>query len=423
MTKGFHIKNGITHIDQVSLTEIAKEHGTPAYVYSASVIRRQHDQLRDALEKALPADRQPLLCYACKANTNGAILKLLKSLGCGAEIVSEGELRRCLNAGFDPSTIISTSFGKLPSEIKACLEAGIHQLNVESPEELQTIDRIAAEIGKTAKVVFRLNPNVTGGGHSKITTGRKRDKFGMSAERIVEIYAQAEKLDHIDPVGLSVHIGSQVMNVEAFRPAFEIFADLVKTLRGKGHKVERLDIGGGFPIQYHNEDLLDLSSYAGWVADYILPLDTEIQMEPGRYLTGNSGALLTETIYIKQTDDQDFLVVDAGMNDLIRPTLYEAYHHMSPVQNHERPEKSYDVVGPVCESGDTFTKGRILPEMQAGDHLLIETAGAYGFVMASNYNSRELPPEILVDGDKVAVIRQRQSFEQMIAGESIPDWL
>ena len=211
--------------------------------------------------------------------------------------------------------------------------------------------------------------------------------------------------------------------IEAFQPAFETLANMVKTLREQGQTVERLDIGGGFPIQYNNENLLDLSAYAGWVADYILPLDTEIQMEPGRYLTGNAGGLLSEVIYIKETDDQDFLVLDAGMNDLIRPTLYEAYHHISPVENHDREERLYDVVGPICESGDTFTTGRSIPEMHAGEIALIESAGAYGFVMASNYNSRELAPEILIDGDQVAVIRSRQSFEEMVAGEKIPDWL
>lgn len=420
---GFHIHNGVTHIDQIPLSDIAAKFGTPSYVYSASVIRRQYEALTTALQKALPADRQPLLCYACKANTNGAILKLLKDLGAGAEIVSEGELKRVLHAGFDGSKIISTSFGKMAGEIRSCLSAGIHQLNIESLPELYEVNAIAKEMGKTAQVVFRLNPNIKGGGHAKISTGKKRDKFGLSAERILEIYDIAKDLDHVEPVGLSVHIGSQVFNVEAFKPSFEILADLTKTLRANGHSVSRLDIGGGFPIQYNNEDLLDLDSYAGWVRDFILPLDVEIQMEPGRYLTGNSGALLTRAVYIKETQDQEFLVLDAGMNDLIRPTLYEAYHHISPVQHHDRKLSSYDIVGPICESGDIFAKDREIPKVEKDDLLIIEAAGAYGYVMASNYNSRELPPEILIDRDNVAVIRKRQTFKDMIAGETIPDWL
>lgn len=421
--QGFHIKNNITHIDSIALTDIAEQYGTPAYVYSAAVIRRQYNRLKEALENALPAENQPMLCYACKANTNGAILKILKNLGAGAEIVSEGELFRSLRAGFTGSQIISTSFGKTEDEIRACLDADIHQFNIESVPELHALNDIAGQMGKKADVVFRLNPNVSGGGHSKISTGRKRDKFGQSAERILETYAIAQSLEHINPLGLSVHIGSQVSNVEAFKPSFEKLSDMVKTLREQGFTVDRLDIGGGFPIQYNNEDLLDLDAYAGWVAEHILPLDVEIQMEPGRYLTGNCGAVLSKTIYVKETSDQRFLVIDAAMNDLIRPTLYEAYHHISPVQNHYAKVLDYDVVGPICESGDTFAKGRSLPILSKGDLVLLETAGAYGFAMASNYNSRPLPPEILIDGDNVAVIRKRQTLEDIIKGEELPDWL
>lgn len=421
--QGFHIKNGVWHADQISLADIAQEYGTPSYVYSASHIRSQFNALKDVMAKTLPADRQPLLCFACKANTNIAILRLLNTLGSGLEIVSEGELAKGLAAGFTGDKIISTSLGKMDAEIKACLDANIHQLNIESVPELYHVNKVAGEKGKIAKVLFRLNPNVSGGGHHKISTGRKRDKFGLSAERILEIYKIANDLEHVEPIGLSMHIGSQVAQVEAFKPAFEILSNMVKTLRLQGYKVERLDIGGGFPIQYNNEKLLDLQEYANWVRDIVVPLDTEIQMEPGRYMVGNAGLLLSETVYVKETGDRDFLVLDAGMNDLIRPTLYEAYHAITPVANLDRAEKSYDVVGPICESGDIFAESRAIPEVKDGELIAIHSAGAYGFSMASTYNTRPLPPEIMIDGDKVAIIRQRQTISDIIKAEAIPDWL
>jgi diaminopimelate decarboxylase len=421
---GFDYKDGVMHVDDIALSQIAEDFGTPAYVYSASVIRAQHNALKSALKRHLPADRQPLLCYACKANTNIAILRLLKNLGTGLEIVSEGELAKGIKAGFKGEEIISTSFGKNPEEIRACLAAGIAQFNIESFTELEQLNETAGEMGKIAPVLFRLNPNIdSGGGHAKISTGGKRDKFGMSAPTIMEAYKRADELPNLEPIGLSVHIGSQVAQVEKFEPAYKKLAEMTLALREAGYTVSRLDIGGGFPIVYNDEKLLDLDAYAKWVNDIIVPLDTEIQMEPGRYLVGNAGVLLSKVLYVKETQDQDFLVLDAAMNDLIRPTLYEAYHGIRPVQNPDAPIKSYDVVGPICESGDTFTKGRELPEMKMGDLTVIETTGAYGAVMASNYNTRPFLPEILVDGDKVAVIRGRQSIEDIIAAESIPDWL
>jgi len=420
---GFQEKNGALCVDSIPLKDIAAKFGTPSYVYSASVVRDQYNALKDAMAKALPADRQPLLCYACKANTNIALLKLLQSMGSGLEIVSEGELLKGLRAGFKGEQIISTSFGKVAPEIKACLETGIHQFNVESVPELHLLNDIAGRMGKIADIVFRLNPNVNAGGHHKISTGRKRDKFGLGAERILEIYKIADELEHVNPIGLSMHIGSQVSKVEAFKPAFEILSDMVKTLRGQGYKVERLDIGGGFPILYNDEKLMDLQEYANWVRDIVLPLDTDIQMEPGRYMVGNAGILLSETTYVKATGERDFLVLDAGMNDLIRPTLYEAYHAIGPVDNFDRKTKTYDVVGPICESGDIFAEGREMPEILDGELVAIHSAGAYGFAMASNYNTRPLPAEILVDGDNVSIIRQRQSFQDIMKDEVIPDWL
>ncbi len=420
---GFTVKNGILHADNIALPDIAREFGTPTYVYSASVIRSQFETLKNVLAETLPADRQPLLCYACKANTNVAILKLLNNLGSGLEIVSEGELYKGLQAGFKPEKIISTSFGKNRQEIIDCLHAGIHQLNIESVPELHHVNKIAGEMGKIVKVLFRLNPNLSGGGHSKISTGRKTDKFGLPADRLLEIYEIAKRLDHVEPVGISMHIGSQVSNAEIFKPGFETLAEMVTSLRSHGYSVERLDIGGGFPIIYNDEKLLDLKEYARWVNDIIVPLETEIQMEPGRYMVGNAGILLTRTLYVKETGEKNFLVLDAGMNDLIRPTLYEAYHRIGPAAHFDRPEQSYTVVGPICESGDTFAKDRAMPEIREDELAVIHSAGAYGSAMASNYNTRPLPAEVMIDGDKIALIRHRQRIEDIMKDEAIPEWL
>lgn len=422
---GLHEKNGILHADSITLPALAKEFGTPAYIYVASSIRDQYARLATAMRKALPVHRQPMLCYACKANSNIAILRLLQTLGSGLEIVSEGELRRGLKAGFDPQRIVSTGVGKQASEIAACLTAGIHQFNVESLPELEHIQSIAAQMNKKAAVVFRLNPEVTGGGHHKITTGRKCDKFGIGRDLVFQGFEMAKAMSHIEAVGLSMHIGSQVCTVESFKQAFEKLPALVYELRSAGHRVSRLDIGGGFPIIYKDEKLLDLDSYAQWVAEIIEPLGTEIIMEPGRYLVGNSGILLSQVLYIKETPDRSFLIIDSAMNDLIRPTLYDAYHGIEPVQvqNRSAPTQNYDVVGPICETGDTFSTDRTLPRMGTGDLVAIRSAGAYGFCMASNYNTRPMPPEILVDGDQVAVIRPRQTYEDLIGAEKIPDWL
>jgi diaminopimelate decarboxylase len=420
---GFIEKKNVLSAGGVSLEDVAREHGTPTYIYSADHIRGQFDALKNAMAKALPKNRQPLLCYACKANSNVAVLSLLNGIGSGLEIVSEGELRRGLKAGFDPQKIVSTGVGKQRSEIEACLKAGIRQFNVESLPELEFIDTIAGEMKKRAPVVFRLNPDVSGGGHSKISTGRKRDKFGLSADGVFRAYTMAKTMKNVEPLGLSIHIGSQVFDVKAFEKAFAKLPALVGDLRKEGFTVARLDIGGGFPIQYNDEKLLDLDAYAAWVRDIIVPLDTEIVMEPGRYLVGNSGVLLTKVLYVKETQDRNFLVLDAAMNDLIRPTLYEAYHGIEPVKNRNAAKKIYDVVGPVCETGDTFGTGREIPEVREGDLVVIRSAGAYGFSMASNYNTRPLPAEIMVDGDQSALIRPRQSYDDIISHDIVPGWL
>ena len=411
---GFVEKDGVLHADGVSLDLIAKEVGTPAYVYSAHVISDQFGKLKTAMEKAIPANRQPLLCFACKANSNVAVLKLLRELGSGLEIVSEGELLRALKAGFDPKKIVSTGVGKQKSEIAACLKAGILQFNVESIPELERINEVAGEVGIKAQVAFRLNPDIGGGGHEKITTGRKTDKFGIVADMMEAAYSLAEKLPHTEPVGLHMHIGAQVFQVERFKDAFEKLRDVVLDLRKNGHTITRLDIGGGFPIVYKDEQLLDLDFYARWVNEIIVPLETEIVMEPGRFLVGNAGVVLTEVLFVKETPAKDFLIIDAAMNDLIRPALYDSYHGIEPIRSSNAPWTKYDVVGPVCESGDTFTKDRDLPKMKAGDMVVIRSAGAYGASMASNYNTRPLAPEILVKDGSYKIIRKRQTYQEII---------
>ncbi|NCO03040.1 MAG: diaminopimelate decarboxylase [Alphaproteobacteria bacterium] len=418
---GFTEIKGVLNADNVPLTEIAAAYGTPTYVYSAHVMKTQYEALAGAMKCALPADKQPILCYACKANSNVAVLSYLRSLGASLEIVSEGELHRGLAAGFKASQIVSTGVGKQRREIIACLKAGIHQFNVESLPELEHINNVAGDIGIKATVVFRLNPNVAGGGNTKISTGRKRDKFGINEQTVYKAFDRAAQMDNLDAVGLSVHIGSQVSTVESFKTAFEKMPSIVHNLRDQGHTVSRLDIGGGFPIIYKDEKLLDLDHYAQWVRDIILPLDTQIIMEPGRYLVGNAGVLLTEVLHVKETEETDFLIIDSAMNDLIRPTLYDAYHGIEAVQNRDAAEHSYDVVGPICESGDTFTKGRILTQMKEGDLAVIKSAGAYGFCMASNYNTRPLPAEILVHEGKAHLICPRQDVHEIIARDIIPD--
>jgi diaminopimelate decarboxylase len=413
-------RDGALHVESVSLVDIAEEFSTPTYVYSAGHIRSQYEALHSAMERA---GVKPLICFACKSNSNLAILTLLEKLGCGLEIVSEGELVRGLKAGFAPSKIVSTGVGKTVSEIEAQLKAGIHQINVESLPELERIQKVAARIDITAQVVFRLNPNVSGGGHDKISTGRKRDKFGLAREKVFEGFALAQEMSHVQAVGLSVHIGSQVFDVSAFRTAFAKLPEIVAALRAEGHVIDRLDIGGGFPIQYKDEDLLDLDAYAQWVAEIIKPLKTQIVLEPGRYLVGNAGVLLTQVEYIKQTDDADFVVINGAMNDLVRPAMYDAYHELQVVSGRNKPLREYDVVGPICESSDIFGRGRKLPTLAQGDLVAVMSAGAYGYCMASNYNTRGRPAEILVDDDKVAAINAREDYDDLLARESVPAWL
>lgn len=421
---GFEERDGVLHVEDIPLPRLAQEVGTPAYIYSTAHIKAQYEALDNAMRAAVPSSQVIRHCFASKSNSSVGVLALLKSLGSNLEAVSEGEIRRGLKAGFAPDQIVFTGVGKTEAELRFAIEQQIHQINVESVEELQRIDAVSRAMGKSISVVFRLNPDVEGVAFSdKTSTGGKRDKFGITSERVLDAYALAKDMPFVDAVGISVHIGSQVTKVAKFEEAFAKIPALVKTLRDTGNTVSRIDIGGGFPIIYNEEDLLDLQNYARWVNDIIVPLDVEILTEPGRYYVGNAGVLLTQVEYVKHTQAKDFLVVDASMSELIRPTLYNAYHAIEPVENRDRTAHSYDVVGGVCESGDTFCKDREIPEMQQGELAVIRSAGAYGFCMASNYNSRPLPPEVLVNGSEYTIIRPRQSYEDIMGCEIIPDWL
>lgn len=417
----FTYKNGTLCIEGVSAHDIATQHGTPCYVYAAGHIRHQLEALKTAFAAVLGKAALPAFCYATKANSNTHILRLIKAAGGQLEIVSEGELFRGLKAGFNGADIVMTGIGKQESEITAALAAGIKQFNLEAIEELEVVNKIAARMGLVAPVAFRLNPDVAAGGDDKIMTGRARDKFGLGPDRILEAYAKAAELPHIKVVGLSMHIGSQIHEVWLFRQAYAVLAQMVHTLRGLGYDVQRLDIGGGFGIAYQDETPLPIAEIAEAVRDIILPLKTAILMEPGRFLVGNCGVLLSTVTTVKTTVDKSFLVCDFAMNDLMRPSLYNAWHSLVPVDLPPQAAEqiSYDIVGPVCETGDTFARERPLGVLKKGALVAVQSAGAYCSSMASNYNSRPMAPEILVDGNTQTLIRRRQTFADLVALEDV----
>jgi diaminopimelate decarboxylase len=417
----FQYKELPAGLTQDMLLDIGRTHGTPAYIYTTGAIEKQYRHFNDTFARLLPADRQPMICYACKANSHLSVLNYLRHLGSSLEVVSGGELQRAIKAGFEGKQIIFTGVGKTEAEIELGLKHEIFQFNAESVEEIFKINEVAARIGRTAPIVLRYNPDVSGGGHDKISTGRERDKFGLGRSGILKAFETVKDLPHINLCGLSVHIGSQVFTVESFEQAFAKFPKLVEELRGAGHKIERLDIGGGFPIRYQDENLLDLARYAEWVRDIILPLNTHIAVEPGRYMVGNAGLLLTKVLYVKETQTVDFVIIDAAMNDLIRPTLYEAYHHIQPLSTDKEVEtaKPRNIVGPICESGDTFAHHRALPDVKPEEYLTILSTGAYGKCMASNYNTRGMAAEILVHNGEATLITPRQSVEELLEKEAL----
>ncbi|PQA87946.1 diaminopimelate decarboxylase [Hyphococcus luteus] len=416
----FEHRNGRLYAEDVDVAALAGEIGTPFYVYSEATLRRHVRVFATAF-----AGADPLVAFSVKANSNLAVLKILASEGAGADVVSAGELMRALKAGIAPENIVFSGVGKTGEEMKAALDAGIYQFNVESAPELEALNDVALALGKRAPMAMRVNPDVAAGGHDKISTGRKEDKFGVAWDDARALYAHARGLDGIEVVGVDFHIGSQISDLAPFEAAFTKAAGLIADLRADGCTIDRLDVGGGLGIPYgdktpppHPDD------YAGLIKKLTAPLDVRLIFEPGRMIAGNAGILVTQAIYVKEGEARTFLIVDAAMNDLIRPALYDAHHEIQPVLLKENaPEKLYDVVGPVCESSDFFAKQRALPEFRAGDYAAIMSAGAYGAVQASQYNTRPLVPEVMVNGDKHAVIRRRPTFEEMLALETTPDWL
>ena len=415
----FQYRDGTMFVEDVDVTALAGKVGTPFYVYSAATLRRHVRVLREAFE-GMPT----LIAYAMKANSNQAVLKVIAGEGAGADVVSGGELERAIAAGIPASRIVFSGVGKSVAEMRRGLELGIKCFNLESEPELERLSDIAAAAGMIAPVSVRINPDVDAGTHAKISTGKKGDKFGIPFARAREVYARIAALPGVEAVGIDMHIGSQITDMRPFDNAYGLLADLVRDLRGQGHNIRHVDVGGGLGIPYYaDKDAPPLpAEYARIVRKHIEGLGVELVLEPGRLIVGNAGILVTRVEYVKQ-GDKTFVIVDAAMNDLIRPTLYEAHHEIQPVTHSNLPAITADIVGPVCESGDFLAQDRRIEGVKEGDLLAVMSAGAYGAVMASTYNSRPLIPEVLVDGDKWHVIRARPSIEALIALDSIPDWL
>ena len=416
---GFFYRDGELCADNMPVADIAAEVGTPFYCYSASVLKHNYAEFAGAFD-GLVVD----ICYAVKANSNQAVISLFAALGAGADVVSEGELRRALAAGVSAEKIVYSGVGKSRGEMAVALDLECGQFNIESEPELATLAEVAAGLGKAATVVLRVNPDVDADTHHKISTGRAGDKFGIELDRIADVYARADALDGINACGLAVHIGSQLTRLDPFRDAFEKIAGLVRDLRAQGHVVNRLDLGGGLGIVYRDEVPPVSTDYSAIVRDVFGDMDVTLTFEPGRRLVGEAGILVTEIVYMKESGGRSFAVVDAAMNDLIRPTLYEAWHDIDPVAEPDDDARSLvDIVGPVCETGDVFAVQRDMPPLHSGELLVIRSAGAYGAVMSSTYNSRLLVPEVMVNGDRSAVIRPRQGYDKLISLDAVPDWV
>jgi len=410
------------YAEDVPIAEIAADVGTPFYCYASATIERHYRVFDEAF-----GDLPHRICYSLKANSNLAVLRTLARLGAGADVVSGGEIRRALAAGFKGPDIVFSGVGKTDDEMALALEAGVYQFNVESVPELMRLSAIAAEKGREAAITVRVNPDVDAVTHAKITTGKAENKFGIPWQEARDVYARAAALPGIRVVGLDVHIGSQLTDLAPFEAAFRRVAELVETLRADGHTIDRLDLGGGLGIPYGGDESTVPplpSDYGTMVRKVLGNLGCELMVEPGRLIVGNAGILVSRVIYVKEGEARTFVILDAAMNDLLRPSLYDAYHDIVAVRTPEDAETApVDVVGPVCETGDTFARARPLPPLQSGDLVAFMSAGAYGAVMASEYNSRPLVPEVLVAGEQYAVTRRRPRFEEMIALVSIPDWL
>lgn len=418
----FDYKNGKLHAEDVSVETIAAEVGTPFYCYSTATLVRHYNVFASAF-----SDIPSLVCYAMKANSNQAVLTTLAQLGAGMDVVSEGELRRARMAGVPASKILFSGVGKTETEQAYALDEDILCFNVESEPELDQLSRIASEKGKTARVSMRINPDVDAKTHAKIATGKAENKFGIPWQRARAVYAHAAQLPGIQVSGIDMHIGSQITELTPFDDAFARLGDLIGDLRGQGHAIDHIDLGGGLGIPYvtDNDPPPHPDAYAQVVKKHVKQLDCRIMFEPGRLIAGNAGILVTGVVYVKDGAGKTFVIVDGAMNDLIRPTLYEAFHEVRPVveASSNTPRIRADIVGPVCETGDYLAQNRDLPQVKAGEMLAVYSAGAYGAVQSGTYNSRLLVPEVLVNEDQFAVIRPRTSYDELIGLDRIPDWL
>ncbi len=414
----FHFRNGELYAEEVPVREIAKRVGTPFYLYSAATLKR-HFQVFDQAFARIPH----LVCYSVKANSNLAVLRLLAREGSGADIVSGGELYRALKAGIPPQKIVFSGVGKTAKEMREALRAGILMFNVESLGELRLLSKEARRLKTKAPVAIRVNPDVDPKTHPYISTGLKKNKFGLDVKTALEAYRLAQKDPHLEIVGIDCHIGSQLTQVSPFVEALRRIKAFVRRLEDEGICPRYLDLGGGLGIVYGNEAPPPPEEYASALIQELGDLEVTLILEPGRVLVGNAGILVTKVLYFKETPAKKFLIVDAGMNDLLRPAFYQAYHEIVPVNQKERPEAVVDVVGPICETGDFLAQDRRLPLVKPGELLAVMSAGAYGFVMASNYNSRPRPPEVLVHGDQFFVVRRRENYARLVAGERIPEFL
>ncbi len=414
----FSLKNGVLHAENVALTTIAEQFGTPAYVYSRSALTASLKEFQDVLG-AHPAGNGALVCYAVKANSNLAVLNVFARMGAGFDIVSGGELQRVLAAGADPKKVVFSGVGKTAAEMKLALDEGIFCFNIESAPELERLNEVAGQSGKKASISFRVNPNVDPKTHPYISTGLKEAKFGVAYEQALDLYRRAAKLPNIAVAGIDCHIGSQLLDPSPFVEALERILALIDQLASEGIKLHHIDLGGGLGIKYKAEQVQPtVASYLNPLLDKLKGRGLQVVLEPGRRLVGNAGLLLTQVEFLKEGEGKNFAIIDAAMNDLMRPALYEAWHDIEPVVPRAGATRDYDVVGPVCETGDFLGQARPL-NVQPGDLLAVMSAGAYGMAMASNYNTRPRAVEVMVDGDQVFVIRQRETVEQLYAGECI----
>ncbi|MBE7185927.1 MAG: diaminopimelate decarboxylase [Methylobacterium mesophilicum] len=416
----FQYRDGVLHAEDVALPVIAEAVGTPFYCYSDATLSRHFRVFAEAL-KGLDAT----VCYALKANSNQAVLSTLAKLGAGADVVSEGELRRARAAGIPAEKIVFSGVGKTAREMDTALLEGIHCFNVESEPELELLSARATALGLVAPVSIRINPDVDARTHAKISTGKAENKFGIPFGEARRVYARVASLPGVEAVGIDTHIGSQITELQPFDDAFRVLVELVGTLRGEGHDIRHVDLGGGLGIPYRqdNNPPPEPQDYAAVVRRHMEPLGLKLVIEPGRLIAGNAGILVSSVIYLKEGEAKNFLIVDAAMNDLIRPTLYDAYHEIRPVIASEAEPIRVDVVGPVCETGDVLGLDRSMARMAPGDLVAVGTAGAYGAVQAGTYNSRLLVPEVLVKGDQFHVVRPRPSYEDLIGLDRLPPWL